>query len=62
MLITEAFKDYVLRNINKQLRKNMYYAYNNGLNIDQVKKGIMDADLLEGLKKWFKENGVIEYV
>ena len=62
MLIREGFKDYVLRNIEPRLRRKLLYAYNNGLDKKHIKKGFMDENLLNDLKKWFKENGVIENV
>jgi len=62
MLVSEEFKDYVLRNIKPELRRKLFYAYNNGLDEKQVKKGDMDKELLSDLIKWFEENGVVEYV
>ncbi len=62
MLINEGFKDYVLRNIDIRLRQKLFYAYNNGLNINRDNKEVMDVELLDNLKSWFKKNGVIEYV
>jgi len=62
MLVSEGFKEYVLRNIKPELRRKLFYAYNNGLDDKYVKKGDMNEELLNDLKKWFKENGVIEYV
>ncbi len=57
-----SFSDYVLKNIDPALREKLYYCYNNGIDYKEEKKKPLDEELLECLKEWFSENGVIEYI